>query len=360
MNTHHSDKIPTGRPTLKRRLPLAAITFLVGPVLLLGGCGGGSPSEPGDSAAADVDVPSGTIAFRRYIDAEQTQAAVFTMSTDGSSEKQVTKPPDGAVDQFPDWSPDSKRIAFQREFSDKPYEVYVINADGSAEEVVDPGCPPDISSKEICEEFDPSWSPDGASLAFSWAGGEIRQVRGQDTIEALGIGVAGVDGSDSKLITQRDRPTTSEDLDPTWSPDAKRIAFFRVNITAKPVDGTAIFVANADGSDAQRVTPWKLKAADISWSPDGELIVFRSEPNEEHIGDLYTVRPDGTALTRLTNAKGKEIYGSSFSPDSQWIVFAMTGVDNLPDLYLMRRDGSDLTPLTKTPDWESAPDWSPR
>jgi hypothetical protein len=38
----------------------------------------------------------------------------------------------------------------------------------------------------------------------------------------------------------------------------------------------------------------------------------------------------------------------------------MTGDADLPDLYLMRRDGTDLTPLTRTPEWESAPDWSPR
>ena len=38
----------------------------------------------------------------------------------------------------------------------------------------------------------------------------------------------------------------------------------------------------------------------------------------------------------------------------------MTGVDEQPDLYLMHRDGSDLTPLTRTPEWDSAPAWSPR
>jgi Tol biopolymer transport system component len=300
-------------------------------LVLLAGCGSDDGSSP-NSSAADVDVPSGTIAFRRFLDTEQTQAAVFTMSTDGSGEKQITKPPDGAVDQFPDWSPDGGRIAFQREFSDKPFEVYVINTDGSGEGVVDPGCPPDISSKEICEEFDPSWSPDGTSLAFSWAGGEIRQVRGQDTIEVLGIGVAGVDGSDAKLVTQRDRPTTSEDLDPTWSPDGKRIAFFRLNITAKPADGSAIFVANADGSSAKRITPWKLKAADITWSPDGELILFRSEPNpeQEHIGNLYTVKPDGTDLTPLTNTQGKEM---------RVVVLARQPMDRLRDDRCRRLSG---------------------
>jgi hypothetical protein len=38
----------------------------------------------------------------------------------------------------------------------------------------------------------------------------------------------------------------------------------------------------------------------------------------------------------------------------------MTGKGELPDLYVTRRDGSDLSPLTRTPEWESAPDWGPR
>ena len=65
-------------------------------------------------------------------------------------------------------------------------------------------------------------------------------------------------------------------------------------------------------------------------------------------------------FTQLTQAKGNQVFSTSFSPDSAWIVFAMTGVDNLPDLYVMHRDGSGLRPLTKTSVWDSAPDWSPR
>jgi Tol biopolymer transport system component len=120
-------------------------------------------------------------------------------------------------------------------------------------------------------------------------------------------------------------------------------------------------VANADGTGEQRITPWKLHADDPAWSPDGELISFRTEPTgEEFVGDIDTVHPDGSDLTQLTHAKGKQVFATSFSPDGAWIVFAMTGVDELPDLYLMRRDGSHLTPLTRTPEWDSAPDWSPR
>lgn len=334
---------------------------------VLAACGdsSGDPAvsgDPGAKSSPAMDVPAGTIVFRRFTDDQQSTAALFTMRSDGSGERQLTEPPVGAIDSFPDWSPDGTRVAFSREFADKPYEVYVVNADGSDERLVDPGCPPRISSRKICEEENPAWSPDGKSLAFSWAGGDLRQVRGEETIELAGLGVVRPDGSGATLVTQTRRPTTSEDKSAMWSPDGKQLGFIRLNITARPFDGQAFFVSDADGTHAERITPWELAADDPAWSPDGALISFRSEPNpdEDFVGDIYTVRPDGSDLTKITDAKGQQVLGSSFSPDSAWIVFAMSGVDNWPDLYVMRRDGSDLTPLTRTPAWDSAPDWSPR
>jgi TolB protein len=327
-------------------------------VVLLAACSGGD-SEPKKKAGPDV--PAGTVVFRRFLDGANSEAALFTISTDGAGEKQLTHPPRRAVDSLPDWSPDADRIVFHREFADKPYEIYTVAADGSDERQVDPGCPADVPADKLCEESDAAWSPDGKSIAFSWAAGELRSVRGEPTIERRGIAVMAVDGSGAKLITQSKRPTTAEDATPAWSPDGRKIAFIRVNITAKPLDATAVFVANADGTGERRITPWKIGADDPAWSPDGKLISFRSEPRgDDFVGEIHTIRPDGFDLKQLTHANGKQVFATSFSPDSAWIVFAMTGVEEQPDLYVMRRDGSDRTPLTRTPEWDSAPAWSPR
>jgi TolB protein len=327
-------------------------------VVLLAACSGGD-SEPKKKSTPDV--PAGTIVFRRFLDGANSQAALFTISTDGTGSKQITHPPARTIDSQPDWSPDSDRIAFDREFSDKPMEIYTVTPHGSAERQVDPGCPPKVPADKICEETDPKWSPDGKTLAFSWPHGSLRSVRGEPTIEVRGIAVMAEDGSGAKLITQTKRPTHAEDAAPIWSPDGRKIAFIRLNITAKPLDVAALFVANADGSGEKRITPWEMNADDPAWSPDGELISFRSEPSgKDFVGEIHTVHPDGSDITQLTHAKGKQVFASSFSPDSAWIVFAMTGVEEQPDLYVMRRDGSDVTPLTRTPEWDSAPAWSRR
>jgi Tol biopolymer transport system component len=326
-------------------------------IVLLAACSGGDP-EPEQKTASEV--PAGTIVFRRFLDEQQQQAALFTMSTDGKNERQITKPPDYSIDSFPDWSPDGKQVVFHREFTDKPYEIHVVNADGSDEHQVDQGGSPIGPADQLSEASEPAWSPDGNTLAFSWAYGKLSQLRGEEWIEVAGVATMSVDGSKAKQVTQQERPTQAEDGTVTWSHDGRQIAFTRLNKTDKPLDASAVFVANADGTDAHRVTPWELAGQEPSWSPDGTLISFRSEPTgEDFIGDVYSVKPDGSDLTQLTKAKGKQVLSMSFSPDSRWIVFAMEGVDHLPDLFAMRRDGSDVTPLTRTSKWESTPDWSP-
>jgi TolB protein len=54
------------------------------------------------------------IAFRRYADAAETQGVIFTIRPHGTDERQVTRPPDGATDEFPQVSPDGPRLAWER------------------------------------------------------------------------------------------------------------------------------------------------------------------------------------------------------------------------------------------------------
>ena len=151
-----------------RLTPLHAVACALIIAAMLAGCGNDdSAKKSGDSRATALkDVAAGTIAFRRYLDAEQTHAALFTLSSHGEDEKQITKPPEHVVDAYPEWSPNGKSIAFDREPADSPFEIHVVGADGSDEHLVDPGCPPRISSKEICDESQPEWSPDGKTLAL--------------------------------------------------------------------------------------------------------------------------------------------------------------------------------------------------
>jgi hypothetical protein len=68
-----------------------------------------------------------------------------------------------------------------------------------------------------------------------------------------------VDGTNLQRIT--------DGTDPTWSPSGEQIAFTRWR------EPRGVWVANADGSDEQRVFDWN-EARWPSWSPEGDQILF--------------------------------------------------------------------------------------
>ena len=97
-----------------------------------------------------------------------------------------------------------------------------------------------------------------------------------------------------------------------------------------------IYVANADGSGATRLTAGDRAA----WSPDGSRLVFQragTPPIPVSSGSIYTIKADGTGETRL--APG---LWPSWSPDGARIAF----VDD-DGIELMSADGSNKTLLLR-------------
>ena len=60
------------------------------------------------------------------------------INPDGTGEQQLTHPPDGVVDNHPDWSPDGSRIAFEQ--CSTRCETWVMKADGSGAKRLGPNC----------------------------------------------------------------------------------------------------------------------------------------------------------------------------------------------------------------------------
>jgi dipeptidyl aminopeptidase/acylaminoacyl peptidase len=93
------------------------------------------------------------------------------------------------------------------------------------------------------------------------------------------------DGSDARALTQ-----TGLDGQPAWSPDGSQIAFVSSRDGVRP----ELWIMNADGSGAHRVTPVDQIVAHPAWSRQG-LIAF------DDFSGILTIRPDGSGLTRLTS-----------------------------------------------------------
>ena len=84
--------------------------------------------------------------------------------------------------------------------------------------------------------------------------------------------------------------------------------------------------------------------------------------------DLYTIRPDGTGLRRLTEAPGNDAH-STWCSDGQWIVFSSSRMGFKDEMasrtttcrsptgkcFAIRADGSDARQLTDNKREDASP-----
>jgi Tol biopolymer transport system component len=311
---------------------------------------------------------NGQIVFRRYFDPDQTKSALFVMNPDGSHIRQITHPPKGWYDNVPAWSPDGKMITFERFKSDtSTSRVMVVNPDTGHTRTVVP------CTGRCVYAIDPEFSPDSRSIAYSRT---VAPPNVQDPPEwklYSAIFIVELDGKYSHQVSSAPKrhkgQLATETSDPVISPNGKMLSFIRTNYH-KENGRSAVFVQPLGSpEDAHRITPWKLNSQDRArFSPDGKLILFRSEPEgEEGPSNLYLVYPDGTGLHKITHAPAtKQYFGSSFSPSFHkgegWIVVGRTGgygkEGNADVFRILIEDGRVVRSvnLTKSALWDSAVD----
>lgn len=286
--------------------------FVVAAAALLAAAGCAS-SESGDDR--------GTIAFAGAEccgDPERVPLDIWLMNGDGSGSRRLTRHPSSESD--PSWSPDGSRLVFRAESA-----LHLIGADASGRREVAP------------EGVHPVWSPTGNVIAFT---------RNRDGY------LVNADGTGSRRLLKDGFPGD-------WSPDGKKIAVS---------DGYEVSVIGADGSGRRRVSRAGSHDYEPDWSPDGKRIAFGGVRGEAVTTvNVYVIDADGTDERRLTSFQQGEdgcfyaaIRGIDWSPDGEWIAFAMAyvGCDKLGDIYFVRPDGSDLTRLT-TSGFAVDPAWRP-
>jgi TolB protein len=274
---------------------------------------------------------------------------VFTIEPDGSGLRQVTHVPSrdpGA--ENPSWSPDGATIAFDAALG-KGVDIFTVS----------PGTDPAPLPLSVgAFNGDPAYSRDGTQISFD-----------QDTGPAgplvHGIFIANADGSDARRVTAGIRTTKAYDTESQWSPDGRRLAFTRV----KNDKQAAVFVVNVDGTGLRRLTPWSLDAASPDWSPSGRKILFNTyyDYHPGKFANVFSIRPDGSHRTLLTHARpGVQSFRPAWSPDGTKVVFTRftpTGKKSgRIDLLTVSADGNRLRRITNmpraiptNPDWGTAP-----
>jgi Tol biopolymer transport system component len=288
-----------------------------------------TPSPPSPSPLADGEL----IVFERSVPGAE-ERDLYAVAPDGG-EPTLLRSPGG----YPDWSPDGSRLAFLACLNPPDCTTAVALMERATGEVTG-FTMPDPELFTAC----PTWSPSGGELACE----------GISEDDPARNGVYTIRSTDGQGLTRITRNPDGLDHPLAYSPDGSRLLFDRTDPSRGLSADQALFVTPTGGGQVQRITPWGYTDDYASWSPDGRTIVFGTN------GSLYRVGPDGRGLSEiaLEMTEGSSAAGAfdvSFSPDGQRIVFSLSSP--APGVYTARADGSDVVRLTDGQDHHA--NWGP-
>ncbi|AWX45750.1 Protein TolB [Flagellimonas maritima] len=245
---------------------------------------------------------------------------IYIMDMDGTNTKRLTHSP--GLDETPIWSPNGKSILFASE-RDGNYEVYLMDVDGTNVKNL---------TNHPAHDGHPNFSPDGQKIIFhsNRSMPDSTFIKNEFTTDINHeLYEMNIDGSDFKRIT--DYPLW--DTYPDISPDGSKIAFRRLVETQMGIYKTnsEVFVANRDGSNAYNLTNYPDHDGWPAWSPDGSKIAFASERERFNNWQIYTINPDGTDITRITefDSQGGYFAKPQWSPDGSKIICTRTKDGNV-------------------------------
>jgi TolB protein len=169
------------------------------------------------------------------------------------------------------------------------------------------------------------------------------------TVENRGVKeiyIADYDGENQRRVTTQ----RSLNINSTWSPDARSIAY-----TSYRRGAPAIFISNIYQGTLDEPTKGAVGQAFLpAWSPDGTRLAFTS--TRDGNSEIYVVNRDGSGVRRLTNSAAIDST-PTWSPTGTQIAFTSDRTGT-PQIYIVGADGLGLRQLTREP-YADRPTWSP-
>ncbi len=140
-------------------------------------------------------------------------------------------------------------------------------------------------------------------------------------------------------------------IQPSLSPDRTRVLF-----SSNRGGSYDLYLMDADGRNARRLTTDPGNEGEPAWTPDGSRIVYTATPKGGQ-PQLYLLRPEGSPPRALTTGPGGN-HSASASADGRTLAFVSTR-DGNQEIYLMPIEGGEARRMTTTDQRESYPRFLP-
>ena len=332
---------------------------------------------------------------------EPTRMSIQMVGADGNDLVDLTESlPDGTFSSLINWSRDGQSVFLSTyERSNDTYKIYEAKLDGSLTELSQPTRASVLDwwngttlAVDLQENAFRWLRPDGTSTTSTVCPPEIYPSRfsfARSKVGVLFLGAQCSPGEWHLYLATEDGTTAQKLVDPplsagdgsmvdqAWSPDDNYIAF---NISSRQ-GGVEMFILDVAATLADPSTqPVWFNVGDIfsstdslSWQPVITEETLAERPTQPYEGlvaftsavengnlDIYTMRPDGSGLTNLTNDPAHDV-DPYWSPDGKRIAFLSDRAGYM-QIFTMNADGSDVFQVTYREaehEFAGANPWSP-
>jgi TolB protein len=166
-------------------------------------------------------------------------------------------------------------------------------------------------------------SPDGSQVVF-----ERERPSGPSV-----VGMVGATGRGEHIVPLRCISPCAGAQDPGWTPDGRRIVFTRI---IGPFDGpggaarsAVLYTARPDGTGMRRLSPPGIDGVYedgfARFAASGKYLIFARNRNQPFVVAIFRMRPDGSHVQRLTpwrlNADVPDVSLAAHGPTKDLVVF---------------------------------------